>query len=111
MLREREKRTSDHFGITERVESLKCDLLKVDGVVDVEFDLDGFWSNINQVIVLLRFSLPQATYYKARRALVEGAVATMVEHGLVRSGDPIEDYGEHLYIVTDCPWATKEVAQ
>lgn len=111
MLREHERETAEHFGILDSIEKLRSDLMNIDGVIDVDFDLDGFWSNINQVIVLLRYSLPHATYYKARRALVAGAVATMAEHGLVRSGDPIEDYGEHLYIVTDCPWETKEVAK
>lgn len=30
-------------------------------------------------------------------------------HSLTRIGDPIEDYGSHLYFVTNCPWL-KEVS-
>lgn len=108
-LREKEQRTADAFGITYRVEELKRDLLAVPGVVDVEFDLDGYWSNIPQIIFLPKYAIPVADedYYKKRRGMLGRILQVCVKHGLTCSGDPIEDYGEHLYIVTDCEWPVK----
>lgn len=105
-LREREQRTADTFGITYRVEELKRDLLAVDGVVDVEFDLDGYWSDIQQIIFLPKYSIPvhMEDYYQRRRTMIASILEVCARHGLTRSGDRIEDYGEHLYIVTNCQW-------
>lgn len=108
-LREKEQRTAGAFGITYRVEELKRDLLAVPGVVDVEFDLDGYWSNIPQIIFLPKYAIPveDEDYYKKRREMLGRILQVCVKHGLTRSGDPIEDYGEYLYIVTDCEWPVK----
>lgn len=109
-LRDREQRTADAFGITYRVEELKRDLLAVDGVVDVEFDLDGFWDNMGQVIFLPKYSIPVQLedYYQRRRAMIIRILEVCAKHGLKRSGDRIEDYGEHLYIVTNCGWPVRQ---
>ena len=108
-LREKEQRTAGAFGITYRVEELKRDLLAVPGVVDVEFDLDGYWSNIPQIIFLPKYAIPveDEDYYKKRREMLGRILQVCVKHGLTRSGDPIEDYGEYLYIVTYCEWPVK----
>lgn len=109
-LREREQRTADAFGITYRVEELKRDLLAVNGVVDVEFDLDGYWSDIHQIIFLPKYAIPVQLedYYQRRRTMIAGILEVCARHGLTRTGDRIEDYGEHLYIVTDCGWPVKD---
>ena len=93
-----------------RVEELKRDLLAVDGVVDVEFDLDGFWDNMGQVIFLPKYSIPvhSEDYYQRRRAMIVRILEVCAKHGLKRSGDRIEDYGEHLYIVTNCGWPVRQ---
>ena len=108
-LRDKEQRTADAFGITYRVEELKRDLLAIDGVVDVEFDLDGYWSDIQQIIFLPKYSIPVnlEDYYQRRRTMIARILEVCARHGLTRSGDRIEDYGEHLYIVTDCKWPVK----
>lgn len=109
-LRDREQRTADAFGIAYRVEELKRDLIAVDGVVDVEFDLDGFWDNMGQVIILPEYSIPVQLedYYQRRREMIIRIMEVCANHGLTRSGDRIEDYGEHLYIVTNCGWPVKQ---
>lgn len=104
MLRKREQATAEHFGITAKIEAFKNDLLAIDGVVDVEFDLDGFWSDIHQVIFLPKYHIPFDGYFEIRREMIHNIVECANRHRLTRTGDLIEDYGEHLYIVTDCPW-------
>lgn len=102
MLREREQRTADNFGITEQVEDLKAALLAIQGVVSVEFDLDGFWDNMNQVIILTGYAIPFNNYFTARRQMVDNVISTAVAHRLTRTKDRIEDYGAHLYFVFSC---------
>lgn len=104
MLREHERETAEHFGILDSIEKLRSDLMDIDGVIDVDFDLDGFWSDIHQVIFLPKYLLPLDGYYAARNEMVRNILECAGRHGLTRTGDPIEDYGNHLYFVTDCPW-------
>ncbi len=101
MLREREQRTADCFGITELVEKIKAALLAIQGVTSVEFDLDGFWDNMDQVIILTGFEIPFDNYFPVRRQMVDSIISTAA-HGLARTEDLIEDYGEHLYFVFPC---------
>lgn len=104
MLRERDRKTAEHFGILARIELLRTDLMEIEGVVDVDFDLDGFWSDIHQVIFLTKYLLPLDDYYTARNTMVRSILECAQRHGLSRTRDRIEDYGEHFYFVTDCPW-------
>ena len=110
MLRERDRKTAEQFGLTERLEKLKAELLNIDGVEDVEFDLDGFYDNIHQVIVLAKYRIPENQYVhycQSFREILYGILSVLQSNGLARTGDAIEDYGEHVYIVTSCPWLKK----
>lgn len=107
MLRERDRKTAELFGLTGHLEKLKADLLNIDGVEDVEFDLDGFYDNIHQVIVLAKYRIPEnqyGHYCQSFREILSGILAVLQSNGLTRTRDAIEDYGEHFYIVTSCPW-------
>jgi len=111
MLRKREQRTADHFGITHLIEALKAELLTIQGVISVEFDLDGFWDDLGQVIIISGYNLPcrTSTYFSDRGRIIESIVSTAATHGLTRTGDLIEDYGAHLYFVFSCDkrWEVK----
>lgn len=107
MLRERDRKTAELFGLTGHLEKLKADLLNIDGVEDVEFDLDGFYDNIHQVIVLAKYRIPEnryGHYCQSFREILSGILSVLQSNGLTRTRDAIEDYGEHFYIVTSCPW-------
>lgn len=91
---------AERYGITEKCASLERDLLSIDGVTSVEFDLNGFLDGIHQVIALVGYD-----YHKIRIAWsVAGKIVekALLHHDLHDSGDLIEDYGEHLYFVFDC---------
>lgn len=49
-MKDRDKNTALHFGIMDKCEKLEKELLQIDGITEVKFDLDGFWSGIYQVI-------------------------------------------------------------
>lgn len=103
-MRERDMKTAKIFGVLERIQEFEKKILEVNHVVDVEFDLDGFWSDIRQVIFLPKYDIPVdlPDYYAVRRAMLEEVLGVAKEFGLNPSGDRIEDYGEHFYIVRDC---------
>ena len=93
--------TAARFGISEQCAALERDLLTLPGAVEVEFDLDGFYDNLREVIFLVKFEIPVANknYYRDLRALRQGVIDTAARHGLTRTPDTIENYGEHLYFV------------
>lgn len=102
MLNERNRRTADLYGITERVEKLQRELLQIEGVKDVDFDLSGFLSDIPYVIFLPEYNIPVTLedYFERRKALLNEAVRVAEENGMKRTDDRIEDMGQHFYIVT-----------
>ena len=93
-------RIAERYGITDKCASLEQDLMNIDGVTSVEFDLNGFLDDIHQVIALVGYD-----YHKIRSTWsLAGKVLekALLYHDLNDSGDLIEDYGEHLYFVFYC---------
>lgn len=102
MLNKRDRRTANLYGITERVEKLQRELLQIEGVEDVDFDLSGFLDDIPYVIFLPKYNIPVTLedYFERRRALLDEAIRIASENGMTRTEDRIEDMGQHFYIVT-----------
>lgn len=103
-MKNREKKTAEVFGVVEKVQAFEQALLSIEGVFGdhVPFDLDGFYSNIRQVIIVPRYDIPMEGFFDKRCALKKEINATAARFGLYPSGDAIEDYGEHLYFVFEC---------
>ena len=93
--------TAARFGISEQCAALQRDLLTLPGAVKVEFDLDGFYDHLEEVILVVKFDIPvvNENYYCDLRALRQGVINTAARHGLTRTPDTIQNYGEHLYFV------------
>ncbi len=96
----RNANTAARFGISEQCAALQRDLLTIPGAVEVEFDLDGFY-DLEEVILLVKFDIPvvNRNYFRDLAALRQGVIDTAARHGLTRTPDTIENYGEHLYFV------------
>lgn len=111
-MRDKEKATAERFGIYDKCLALENDLLKIEGVAfdehhsGIPFDLDGFYDDIRQVIIIPKYDIDVALedYYSKRREMLNQIIAVCEQHGLTASGDVIEDYGEHYYIVRNCKW-------
>lgn len=102
MLRDRQIKTAERFGILPLIEKLQAELLAIDGVEDVDFDLDGFWDNIPYVILIPRYNIPGGDdYFRRRRVMLTKILQEAERNGLHRTNDSIEDYGVHFYIVTE----------
>lgn len=104
---------SDKFGITKKVKELETALLKVDYAVEVEFDFSGFYDELGQMIFLVKYDIPVSLsdYYSVLNKFKSDIVSVAREYRLSRTGDRIEDYGEHFYFVFDCDesWSEKTI--
>lgn len=88
-MNDRTAATAARFGISEQCAALQRDLLTLPGAVKVEFDLDGFYDNLREVIFLVKFDIPvvNKNYYRDLRALRQGVIDTAARHGLTRTPD------------------------
>lgn len=100
-MEKRTERTARHFNIMENIEKLENELLKIDRVTKIDFDLDGFYDSIGQVIFLTKYDIPaeMENYFEVRKQLLENVIKVAKENGLTRTEDRIEDYGEWFYFV------------
>ncbi len=101
------------FGVSDKLEKLEEDLLKIPHITKVDFDLDGFLDDIKQVIFVLKYDIPADTenYFGERNALINSALDVAAYNGLSRTDDAIEDHGEHFYFVTKCDDTWKKIAE
>lgn len=92
-------------GILGRMQALENDLLKIDGISDIDFDIDTYGDyDVSQVILVPRYTIDveRPDYYEARRSQLQQVLEVCSKHDLHSSGDRIEDYGHHWYIVRTC---------
>lgn len=103
-LKQKEKSIATKFGILSQCEALEYALLKIPNVINIEFDLSGFYDDMEQLIFLVKYSIPVTSkdYFAKKQSIVTNVLSVISEHDLVRTDDKIEDYGEHLYFVTHC---------
>lgn len=97
-------KTAKQFNILNRMEKLEKELLKVQGVTEVEFDIDGFYDNIHHVIVIAKYKVygNPNSYFANRRQIITDIQNAAFRNELKRTGDSMEDYGEHFYFVFSC---------
>lgn len=101
---EKSRRIAEKNGILDRVQALEAQLLKNRFVPELEFDLRGFQEHGDSIILIPRYDIPVSLpdYYAVRRDVLNSILKTAYSFGLKHSGDRIEDYGEHFYIVRNC---------
>ena len=99
------------YGILDRMESLEHDLTAIPGVGNVEFDLDSY-GDIRYIILVPAYDLDVRleNYYDLRTNPLAAILNVCAEHDLHSTGDRIEDYGAHWYIVRRCgkSWPAKD---
>ena len=91
------------YGILDRMQALEDDLSKIPGIVHTEFDIRDL-GEIRHVILIPKYDIPATTpdYFSVRRLQLQTIFNVCEKHGLRPSGDPVEDMGEHWYIVRTC---------
>lgn len=108
MYDKRAEQDARRYGILDKLQALEDDLMKIPGIINVEFDVRdyGEFGRTRFVILIPKYdidiSLEPEAYFKARRDQRQAIIDTCERHGLRSSGDPIEDMGAHWYIVRSC---------
>ena len=69
-MNDRTAATAARFGISEQCAALQRDLLTLPGAVKVEFDLDGFYDHMEQVILLVKFDVAYRNYFRVAHGFV-----------------------------------------
>lgn len=102
MLKERDRKIAESKNVLNKVKDLEKALMSIDNVVDVEFDLSPLLDNLGEIIFLTKYDITLTaddTDIKKRKALKDSVMETASKFGLTKTGDRIEDYGEHFYWV------------
>ena len=109
-MNEKTMATAKKFHIYEKVKKLEEELLKIKGIVKVEFDLNGFYDDMNEVIILTKYDIPVTAkdFFVQRKKLISEVLSCCAINGLKRTVDKIEDYGCHFYFVMSCRRDWKE---
>jgi hypothetical protein len=102
--------TAKKLNILSKLEALSDELIVLENVTDVEFDLNELLSGIPHIIVLVSFEYEKSAngyanagaYFDTRTDVSGNATLILRKHGLMPSGDAIEDYGNELYFVRRC---------
>ena len=99
----RAEQDAQRHGILNRLERLEEDLMRIDDIVHVEFDIRDY-PEIPYVILIPKYDIrpERDDYWAARSRQKLRIVAVCNEHDLHPTGDPWEDMGEHWYIVRRC---------
>ena len=93
MKKDRHFETAKKYNILKQVENLEQGLLKIPGVAEVEFDLDGFYDDMNQVICLIKYEItanPIDEYFKLRQELKTSVLDIAKLYGLTKTEDLID---------------------
>ena len=102
-MNENEIKIAERFNILDKCQKLEKDFLQLSRITKVEFDLNGLYDNIYQVIILVKYEIPMELgpkkYFRIRTNILKKVLEIAQNNQLIRTDDSIEDYGEYFYIV------------
>lgn len=102
-MKERQYRIAKQFNIIEKVEKLESELLNINNLIEIDFDLCGFFDDMNQVIFVAKYDIANnERYFEDRKQLIKDVIKVSNDNGLTRTEDSIEDYGKSYYFVMRC---------
>ena len=101
---QRDIETATRFGFLDWLRSYDEELMKIPDIEKVEYDLDGFFSDIYQVVCIVKYDigLLRDDYWDARSKLKQSVMNTASSFNLYKTVDKIEDMGQHFYFVFGC---------
>jgi hypothetical protein len=100
-MNENEIKIAERFNILDKCQKLEKDFLQLSRITKVEFDLNGLYDNIYQVIILVKYEIPMELgpkkYFRIRTNILKKVLEIAQNNQLIRTDDSIEDYGEYFY--------------
>lgn len=115
-LKDSEKEIANKFGITDNLNKLTNDLMNLEYVTNVEYDLDGYYDNMNAPITLVSFDINVkdkeydiTNYLSAKTQLIKQILAVMKNNGVNVEVKEFEDNDTYFYIVAySTNWNTEK---
>lgn len=103
MFNKKSEKDAARWGILDRIQALEDDLMKITGIVHVDFDIRDYGETW-QVILIPEYKIDcdPGLYFKTKFAQLDTFLDVCTKHGLKPSGDVLEDMGQHWYIVRSC---------
>ena len=102
-MRERTENQASRYGLLDRLKALENDLCRLEGISDIDFDIDTYnpYDQIYHVVLIPKYfvDVRRDDYFNSRSRQLQAILDTCETHDLHPSGDRIEDMGEHWYIV------------
>lgn len=103
MLDEKQRKIADKYGWADKIGRFQENLLKVQYIEDVVFDLSDLCEPriIKYITFITKYDIPLSVdnYYKLRLNMTNEILQAINKSGFKKTQDKIEDYGEHLYFV------------
>lgn len=94
-----QKKQIQNHKIESNIKKLQNELLSIQGITDVKFNLDKFYHETYRFIVLIQYDIPRKlrNYYDVHTSLKNNIIHTAKKHGLQTTNDTIDDYGTEFY--------------
>lgn len=93
------------YGIYDRIVKLDSDLSIIPNIVHIEYDIRCY-NDLRQIILVPKYNFDHHRdmhhLFEMRSEQIFRIQSVCKDHGLYPTGDRIEDYGEHWYIVRQC---------
>ena len=103
-LKSKEKELADKYGITEHINKLTNDLMAIEGVTDVDYDLDGYNDGMNGPITLVDYALDAklsaSEYFQDVKELLNKIYQVFEDNGVVIEKEETEDNDSYFYFVS-----------
>lgn len=104
------------YNIKDNLDKLTSDLMNIQNVTKVEYDLDGYLDNINAPITLVHYDIAEkesaSEYIDAEKELKEQVLSVMKENGVNVELEEFENNDTYFYIVAySTNWNTDKVEE
>lgn len=110
-MRERTIQAAQRYGLLDRLKDFEAELLKIEYIEDVDFDVDNYDEILN-VILIPHYAIPpeEPRYFSLCQNTKSKILILCAQYDLWPTTDVIEDMGEHWYIVRKAgsTWPRKE---
>ena len=90
-MEEKEIKIAERFNILDKCQKLEKDFLRLSRITKVEFDLNGLYDNIYQVIILVKYEIPMELgpkkYFRIRTNILKKVLEIAQNNQLIRTDD------------------------
>lgn len=115
-MKQREILIAEQCGKLDRLKEFEGKILLIQNIVfdssadGVSMDLNGWIDKISQVIICPKYHIKEIgmDYIKRQQIIIRDLMLLGREYDLKPSGDSIEDYGEHIYMIFNCGQSWRE---